>query len=187
MEILFFNEIHFYNNIWKELQSFQNGFPGLQFNKIAKFYCSSSAPGQEKLVMENLKYSDFNMFPRDGTFDDIHVKLLMKCYGQFHGISAAYREHHPEDYKKLTCVLKNSLEFMTLHNEQIYEFVLSSMKRLQSLVDDDKIKAKLKVYTERGPEISVNATKYEGKNPVVNHGDCWSNNLMFKFDVSIIF
>lgn len=185
MEVLYFNEIHFYKTIWKELRNFQNGFPGIHFNKIAKFYCCSVDPGKEKLVMENLQYSGYKMFPRDGTFDDIHVKLLMKSYGQFHGISAAYREHHPKEYKKLTCDLKNALECITLGNKQVCDFIMSSIKRLQSLVEDEKIKAKLRVYTERAPQMALDAIKYEGKNPVVNHGDCWSNNLMFKFDVSI--
>lgn len=186
MEVLYFNEIHFYTTIWKALQQFQDGFSGLQFNKIAKLYSACSIPGKETLVMENLKYSDYRLFPRDGTFDDVHVKLLMKSYGQFHGTSAAYREHHPEEYKKLTFVLRDTMKCITLGNEHVCQYMRAAMKRLQSIVDDEKIKEKLNVYAEKAAEIAVNSVKYEGKNPVVSHGDCWSNNLMFKFDVSIL-
>lgn len=186
MESTYFNEIHFYKTIWPELVKLQESIPGFKcFNKIPKCYAISSEPGKEKLVMENLKSIGCEMIPRDGTFDHHFTTLLMKTYGQFHGISAAYRELNPEEYKKLTDPLKKSTESV-LTMEIFKNYISGCMNHWHSLVEDEKIKKKLFPYKKSGLERAIEAINYRGKNPVINHGDCWSNNIMFKINVSIL-
>lgn len=112
MASTFLNEIHFYKTLWPVYDNFQKGFAGIvPFDKFPKFYGSRLTPGKEKLIMENLKYSGFEMIHRDGTFQDTYLKLLLNSYGQFHGISA-FRELHTEKSKKLTNEWTNSSELV---------------------------------------------------------------------------
>lgn len=179
----YFNEIHFYDNIVKQYEKFANSFPNAKkFDKVPKAYAVRAEEGKEKIVMENLKELGFQMLPRNGNFNDEHMKLLMEVYGEFHGVSAAFREHNPEGFQKLTGVFKNSTENAL---ELARPYIPMMMKNLIELVEDESIKQKLKIYTEKGAELAINSLQYNGKNPVVNQGDCWSNNVMLKYDVSI--
>lgn len=182
---LFFNEIHFYENIWKTLVKFQKTFPRSQsFNKIPKMYASSSESGEHNIVLENLNHLGFEMFPRSDAFNEQQMEVLLTAYGQFHGISAALREHKPHEFKALTQPLKNSTEMLlTLNSFKLYLSLCLNLMR--HLVNNENTKEKINYYCEKGIEKAKDSLRYDGKNPVINHGDCWSNNIMAKFDVSI--
>lgn len=185
METTYFNEIHFYKTVWPTYDNFQRSFPGITyFNKIATCYGSNLTPGREKLILENLKHSGFQMFPRDGAFQDAHLKLLLNAYGRFHGISAAFRELHPEETKKLTEVLTNSSE-LVLKMNVVSMYIVHCLKSMEKMIENENIKGKLEVFRQNAIQLASDSIHYGGRNPVFNHGDCWSNNILFKFDVSI--
>lgn len=48
---------------------------------------------------------------------------------------------------------------------------------------DDQVIAAYDKYIKHGLDIIKKAWTYEGKYPLLTHGDCWSNNMMFKYDV----
>lgn len=182
----YFNEIYFYENIWTALEKFQRSFTGVTiFDKIPKCYAVQSDVSKHFLVLENLKNKGFEMFKRDAAFEDSYIKFLLKLYGVFHGISAAFREYIPKQFKELTSKLTNSTEcFFNLNSIKILMYVFITQTSL--FITDEKIKEKVQDYVKNGPQIAIDALKYRGRNPVMLHGDCWSNNYMFKFDVSIL-
>lgn len=182
----YFNEIYFYKYIWPTFEKFQESFTSVkQFDKIPKCYAVKSESNKQVILLENLKYTGFDMFKRDEAFSDIHIKLLLKLYGQFHGTSAAFREHSQEEFQKLSNELKDSLKcFFNMNAMKIFLHLFLTQTNL--LLEDEKIKEKLKIYIEKNSQIACDALEYDGKNPVILHGDCWSNNFLFKFDVSII-
>lgn len=183
----FFNEIYFYKTIWPMLDEFQKSFPSFQpLDKIPKFYGSSSTLGAEKLVLENLKSLGFEMFPRNASFNDSHMKLLLTSYGKFHGLSTAFRIFHSEETRKIRDELGNPVEDV-LNTDIMSKYTLYCLKEVENMVENEDIKKKLKRYTERGMDIALECLKYTGKNPVLKHGDCWSNNMLFKFDVSNLY
>lgn len=183
---IYFNEIYFYQNIIKDYQKFQTRFPHSKlFNKIPKCLAVQTEEGKQKILMENLRTLGFKTLPRSGNFDDDHTKLIMEVYGQFHGLSAAFREHNPKKFILLTSNVKSASApiVKTLLSDQINNI----MTMIMQTMENEDIKAKLKIFTEKGGELAVDSLNYNGKNPVVHHGDCWSNNIMFKYDVSMIF
>ncbi|KAG5889700.1 hypothetical protein JTB14_029730 [Gonioctena quinquepunctata] len=48
--------------------------------------------------------------------------------------------------------------------------------------DSYEISNRLRKYVEEGPELYSKIMKYDGRHEVLLHGDCWSNNFMFKTD-----
>lgn len=184
MENTFFNEIHFYQNIWKAFDKFQRRFPQMKpFDKIPKFYYASGDCHIQKLVMENLKYSGYRTFPRGEAFSDDQLAYILTEYGRFHGLSTAFRKHNPEEYKLLVDPLKDSTTNV-VEMRVMKGYVLICMNRLISMVKNEAIKQKLGKYGTEAIQIVLNSLKYKGKNPVLNHGDCWSNNIMVKYEVS---
>lgn len=182
----FYNEIYFYEKIWPELDKFQKSFPDVtRFTHIPKFYAALKTPGEEKLLIENLKYSGFQLFPRSKPFDDIHMKLLMKTYGHYHALSASYREYNPDEFKILTNVLKDSTGSV-LEMKRLALFTTFCFQQNYDMVTDGNVKEKIKKYIKNSSKIAKENLMYNGKNPVINHGDCWSNNFMFNMNVSIL-
>lgn len=182
----YFNEIHFYTIIWTKLDNFQRSFSSvIPFDKIPQCYAVNCDTDKRILVLENLKYEGFEMFKRDAAFTDTHMKLLLKLYGQFHGISAAFRELKRAAFEKMVADLKDSQEtFFKMNSMRIYLQLF--MAETDLMLQDEQIKEKFKRYVDHCPEIAMDAIKYDGRNPVILHGDCWSNNIMFKFDVSML-
>lgn len=187
LECLFFNEIHFYKIIWIEIETFQNTcLGGLQCHNVPKFYGCFSEAGKELFVMENLKKQGFEMFPRADVFEDKITKLLMISYGKFHGVSAAFRVHHSEKYKSLTKDLRELNEIL-INSEVLISYIKHTVTKIMDLIENEDIRNQLEKYARNTGEILIQSSEYNGTNQVVKHGDCWSNNMMFKFDVSIIF
>lgn len=186
MENTFFNEMYFYQNIWQTLDKFQREYPKVvAFDRIPKVYAYINEPSKRKLAIENLKHSGFDMFPRDWAYDDVQAKFLMESYARFHATSAAFREKHPEEFKKLVSELRNSGESV-MKLKMMRDFSLGCMRKFRDMIENEEIRAKLNILCEDGIRISNEALKYSGRNPVVIHGDCWTNNIMVKFDVSFI-
>lgn len=185
MQNLTIHEIYFYQNIWRSLEKFQKDFHGITFSLVPKSYAFSLVLGREILILENLKHSGYKTLPKDASFDDSHLKLALEAYGKFHGISAAFRKYNPSEYIKLTKDVDKS--FDTLLAEDFFQTYLGVyIQNTRDNLNDERMKVKMAKYIENYMDILKNSMKYNGKNPVIIHGDCWSSNLMFKYDVSII-
>lgn len=175
----FFNEIYFYGSIWKTYEEFTKNFSEVKVLQIVpKCYAISSVSGKEKILLENLKFLGFKMYPRVKTFDKMHVEFLLKMYGQFHGTSAAFRERYPEKYAIISNSLHNSVDLVVNLNF-FKKFSVAFMKQTEAMIENEKVKKMMKKYTEKPWEIFREASKYRGKNSVINHLDSWSNNMMF--------
>lgn len=187
MDITFSNETHFYQNIWTTLDAFQREYPQVKpFDKLPKVHSALNESGKRKLVIENLKHLGFGMFPRDWAYDDVQTKFLMESYGRFHATSTAFREKHPEDYNKLVSELRDAGKAIT-KLEIMRDYMVSCMKQTRDMMDNEEIRARLNKLCENGLNIARDSKKYFGRNPVIIHGDCWSNNIMVKNDVGISF
>lgn len=184
MQNVYFHEIHFYENIWKNLTAFQKQ-NSKSFSLVPKFYAAShQIPGEEIIILEDLTPSGFRVLPRHAIFDDDHLKLALKAYGELHGISAAYRAHYPEEYHKLTNRMEDAL-YSIFKTEFFQDCLNLFLNQTMNMMENGDIKTKLIKYVDNYLDILKNSIKYEGKNPVLLHGDCWSSNMMFKYDVSM--
>lgn len=183
----FKNEVYFYTKIWHRLDKFQEQIPlRYQFHKIPKCLASVSDDNSEYLVLENLKFQQFETHNKKVPLNREHFELILKEYGRFHGLSFAYKALHPEEYANL------AKELVDLYLDAVErKYFLSGMKyvyercaeSLQPGVDDAVIE-KFRPYLQNYKELFLESVEGQTKYTVITHGDCWSNNMMFKYGVS---
>ncbi|KAJ8866921.1 hypothetical protein PR048_032783 [Dryococelus australis] len=145
-----------------------------------KYYYHTDKPHQ-KIVMEDLWQSGFKMVPRTLPLDLDHSKLAISQIGMFHAASYALHRQDPHAFD-------NFLKFPFLKNyayESLLNFTFTLVADyLQSFPDvDQQYSEKLRYLGGTGFRRIEKAAKREehGFN-VLNHGDAWRNNMMFKYD-----
>lgn len=160
------------------------------FNEIAKCYRTITTEFEEGLYFEDLKVSGFEMFDRfqDVTID--HVKLVMNTLGKFHAISFALRDQNPKKFNEFKEIQDIFLTRKADENLRNY-FVSLTDRAIKTL--DEKLHANLieKVIKLCGNSLMdtmiecVDGTANEPYS-VLCHGDCWNNNILFKYKVKLL-
>lgn len=109
-----------------------------------------------------------------------HVKLVMQTIGKFHAISFAMKDQEPEKLKELTSDL-NEILLRTAQPEMV-DFFKMLGKTLINAVDKDLADKVEKALANDPLAVAVDCVSGMNAEPyaVICHGDCWSNNTMFK-------
>ncbi|CAG9835906.1 unnamed protein product [Diabrotica balteata] len=189
MSMFFSNEVHFYTKVIPAIQSFQKSYPKVEiFNNIPKCFATSSRKGKEKLVMENLNQKDYKMHPKKIPLNSKMYEVIFKMYGKFHGISYAFKHYHPEEFSELGAGYhKNMTRFFSRGlMQQGIRNCCNWIKEFLEEEEDIKILDSFKKYCDEGPQMLLDALEYKSPYSIFIHGDCWSNNMMFKYNNSDI-
>ncbi|CAH0550362.1 unnamed protein product [Brassicogethes aeneus] len=181
----FINEIYFYEDVYPELNKLQSdGNITNKFTNIAKCFYSTLEPCKEYIVMENLKAKGFEVFDKTKLLSMEHIELIFKTYGRFHGISFALSKKNPEKFQEIDEKCVNV--FNIFGTEDHFKTAMLTMAKsvYDKLIpgEDDKLIKSLEKYLDKGHDYYLEGINYKGKYNTINHGDCWSNNMMFKYD-----
>ncbi|KAJ8970414.1 hypothetical protein NQ317_006545 [Molorchus minor] len=184
---LYLNEINFYTIVWPRFQKFQNEkLDGTPYDEIPQCFATSSKEKNEKLVLENLKFQDFQLHNKAYPLSKEQAEFVFEQYGRFHAISFAYKTLYPEEYSELSGKLKNiwgnliTIDVWRDYLQAIYDVSLE-------FLDPDEEKEVIEKYerfAKHAMEIFHDKCQYKGRHSVILHGDSWSNNMMFKYDES---
>lgn len=188
----FLRESQFYDELYPMFKKFQED-KGIVVNnegfyEVPECYKSLTDDQNEGLFMEDVKVTKFLMFDRfqNVTFD--HVRIVMETLGKYHAISLAMKDQKPE----LIAPYKDLQDILMQREGDVAMTTWFNMLKVQAL---DSLKG------EENPDIVARATKVieqdffqlvksciDGKASepytVVAHGDCWNNNIMFRYEVS---
>jgi thiamine kinase-like enzyme len=185
----FSNEIFFYSKILPALQKLQQDHQvDTLFNSVPTYVCSNSEINKEMLVLKDLTKRGFQMREKDLVLDEEHVNFIFQTYGRFHALLFCLKDQKPEEYYSLTKSLHNVLaEFGSKKGfpYSLHKIVEKSLAALNS-DDDSQVREKFTKYAKNTTEMYLNAIEYRGKYSTILHGDCWSNNIMFKYKNSKI-
>lgn len=185
----FINEIYFYETIWRKLEQFYYETTNKRLRLVPKCL-GTSQTGTKRLILENLKSQGFKTSEKTKPFDSDQLELAFKTYGIFHGVSLAYRENNQEEFVQWANSIQFEWKKLFSKGSSISQALVYSMTNGEKLFDEQTEKhlvEKLREYKENGPDILYNLLNQSTVQPVINHGDCWSNNMMFKYDVSQTF
>lgn len=186
VEIFFRNEIYFYDTIWPAMKEFYKNATGKELDFVAKCYGTSSL-SPRRIILENICPKGFVTYDKTQTFDEEHFKIIFETYGIYHAVSLALKVRKNEEYTRLITPLLDTKRIFYADDQFPTKTLIKAMQIAQESVNaTEPLAEKLRLYEKSGPELvreSLNNTNFQG---VITHGDCWSNNLMFKYDVSRI-
>lgn len=141
------------------------------------------------IVMEDLKKSGYELYNKLSPSEFNHVKLFMKSLGKFHALSFALKDQRPsvfEKFKNLDEIFSAQIQHTTM--QLMFH---SSYDRAILAFENDIAKEKAirvlnnwkRSYLYDLPKLS-DGRKSEPFS-VINHGDCWNNNVMFKYNKKV--
>ncbi|XP_015837331.2 uncharacterized protein LOC655292 [Tribolium castaneum] len=184
IEEIYRNEIFFYTEVYPAFKQFEKEQHMCEaFDSIPEFVTCCKEPGRELLVFKDITKAGFELREKNLLLDDQHTRYIFKTYGHFHAISFCMKEQDCEKFETLTKSLKNI--WLLFAKRKAFRETLAkiSEKVCESLdpIKDSKIVEKYQNYKNNCTEIFEKSGHYEGKYSGIIHGDCWSNNMMFKY------
>lgn len=181
-------EIHIYKNVFQAFDEFQKE-RSIQrpFNGVAKYFLGCSKEGSEGLVLENLRATGFCLANRQEPLDENQVVLVLREYGRFHAISYAMKDQKPKKFRQLTENMIDCFKIFlerpgSIENYQARFGILSDVLRKQNCKN---VAERIDRFISRIPDFMINCAKPDDHHSVILHGDCWTNNIMFKYRVTI--
>ncbi|XP_069679895.1 uncharacterized protein [Periplaneta americana] len=195
--VYFKNEVNFYNRVLQEFLSFQrekgiNSEDGFSctarcYRALAEVNEMNVNDVEEVLVLEDLREKGYKMANRRVGLSVVHCQLVLEQLAKLHAFSFAMRDQRPEQFNSLKKSVNETL-FTTAKREGFEENVKCH---------EDKIEEALttripgdNIYTTRMHEFLKNfydnmlmCVDGAAADPyaVICHGDCWTNNMLFKF------
>lgn len=182
-------EVYVYNVILKSFEKLQNDKNLNENQKFASYalcHVASDVNKKEFLILEDLHARNFVMFDKRKQMDFSHITLVAKGLAKYHALSFAMRDQQPEKFHKMTQI--DSAMYDMTGREAFYDLCDFGLKQALKAIDEGGITEfyenvkKIKDNCEEYMESCFNATGSENYR-VLSHGDCWNNNMMFKYQV----
>lgn len=185
-EIVFVNEITIYGVVWPKFVEFwkrQLGKPMPEF--LPNCFAVFNDP--HALVLQDLRTEGFVSHPKTEPLNGNLYELIFDKYGVFHAMTLVFKLSKPEEFKNLTKNLKGLFGFIFSEKRV---FMRISKQYLEEFKDQfweeqyKELRGKIEDFIKNAHFIVGEAVRYDKDNCWVLHGDSWSNNMFFKYDVS---
>lgn len=181
----FEKEIYFYGEVWPYLRKYYKNVSEKELTLVPK-YLGTSNEERKRIILENIRPQGYELYDKRKPFDDDHLRIIFKTYGLYHGISMALRTQDYDEYNRLVGNYSNIHLYLYVDSTYGRNFV-QRIKEIQTFfdpVEDAAVLEKLRFYEESGLQMLYKCVTENLPHEVILHGDCWSNNFMFKYDVS---
>lgn len=186
---IYSNETWFYKAVWPSLQKFYMDVSGNIIDFVPKCY-GTTDDARNSILMENLRNIGYCLYDKSTPLDVAHFELIFKTYGIFHGISLALKIQNRKEYIRLLTPLIKLRTQIFSEGHFLTKLLIDRFKDSQEYFDpltESHIIEKLLEYEKNGINLINETWTSNGVQGVITHGDCWSNNMMFKYDVSLNF
>lgn len=185
--MVFKQEITAYTEIFPAYTKFLQQKIRQDLNLTPKCYSSNAEESREFLLFENLKALGFKVFDKRKLLDEDHILVVLRNYAKFHGISYAFKEQRGEDFANLCQIVGDSILFLFEHFnfKTILYTALDVLKEHGDGRIDRSTLGKVEESIENFYELVEETVNCDYNHGILIHGDCWMNNMQFKYDVSI--
>lgn len=187
-------EYEFYETIFPMFKEFQKQkrieVEKDGFYEVPKCFKSLIEEPFEAFFLEDLQASGFEMFSRLRVLSADHVNRVMEVLGKFHAISFALKDQQPEVFEKF----KKTEDVLFLRDEKAmagYAAYFESVKQQAFGIfgadeDLELVERAKRAVALEFPDLMKSCVTGELAEPyaVLCHGDCWNNNVMYRYEVS---
>lgn len=176
-------EIMFYNDVYPAFNKFQSekNIPK-PFTSIVECVDTCSEEGNEILILQNARNLGYELSDKMKQMNKEHIEFIYTEYGKYHGISFALKDQQPKVYQAL--VDKLPINALALIAEKLEVGILKMVEKGKELFDPEKEADKYNTYSayvDNLHDFVLNVAHHKDAYKVIVHGDCWSNNMMFKY------
>ncbi|XP_031337195.1 uncharacterized protein LOC116166380, partial [Photinus pyralis] len=183
---IYVREVYFYEKILTEYQKFQEEKGVVPFRSYAKYYTSYLEEPYETIIMEDMKAVGYKLYNRQDPLDYEHALMVMREYGRFHAISFAIRDQKPDLFQEFQRNLPEVLYDILADNDASKKLIQSQCSRARDSLDEvnnKRVYDKFADFEEHMFKLveKAIATDAAGRYAVISHGDCWINNILFKY------
>lgn len=186
-DIMFQREAHMYRTVLPLFAEFQRE-KGLtasdSFTAYPKCYriVSDEKNDEFVIILEDLRPKNFTLWPKKEIVPANHAYILLENLAKLHAISFALKDQRPEvfaDLKNLNDLFRNFFKSDVMN--QILRMGFD--RSIQGLKNPEHVKIvkKFKDNIYESYHACLNSTLAEPYG-VVTHGDCWINNLLFRYE-----
>ncbi|XP_077291125.1 uncharacterized protein LOC143914699 [Arctopsyche grandis] len=175
-------EIHAYSKILPTLYSLQDEshLPNKDRFYFAKYYDSITEKGKEAFIIADLAVDGYKMYNRQNPFDKQHLELVMKNLARFHATSFVLKQKNPKLFEQFSLNVARKLEF----SENIVNLIDVGKKKYVDIIESAEVRVKVEENIKDFIGKFNGYLDYRHAEPynVICHGDCWINNIMFKYE-----
>ncbi|EFA06724.1 hypothetical protein TcasGA2_TC009655 [Tribolium castaneum] len=182
IERIFINETFLYETLLPTFINFQKEKNLTEiFDSVPKFHGSYKSESVHVIVLEDLKKLGFELWPVTKPLNRDHIEFVICEYGKFHATSVALKTLQPEKFHELVDTIRENVDLVvhTSLKNLMTRIVHNSAELLQGELDQNLIQ-RFANLAEKTDQI-LRDLESEQRVRVVCHGDCWSNNFMYKY------
>ncbi|XP_042872421.1 uncharacterized protein LOC122253421 [Penaeus japonicus] len=183
--IVFKKETMFYQHLVHDIQS-QLQDIGQTPLRVAKCFYTSLEENREVIFLEDLRPRGFKMFDRKKGMDVAHTKLVLEELARLHAASYLLKAKIPDLTEKYPILNLDWINYADDARETMYETFTKQMdivKDMLSKVGGYEVTENwLSRNKERVLEILDNQLERVPPYDVLCHGDCWNNNVLFRYN-----
>ncbi|XP_034099228.2 uncharacterized protein LOC117564518 [Drosophila albomicans] len=141
---------------------------------------------ENTLVFEDLSQLDYVMASREAGLNEEHCRLVMERLAEFHAASMALATLDPQIFEAFGDGML-SPHGLAKDDGLLLRFFSGNAKQLHKVVNSwpgfERIASKIDKYLQQQRAHLVRAqAPLEKEIKVLNHGDLWVNNMLFKYD-----
>ncbi|XP_046987566.1 uncharacterized protein LOC124589942 [Schistocerca americana] len=136
------------------------------------------------LVLEDLSAAGFRLAQAGQPLDLKHCEVALRAYARLHAASAyllCKQPHYKDTFSFHIFTDKSARQFVATMAKKIFIGLANEFDKCPGY---EKYSEKYRAFADRFPDLScerMEQIKRQTKLPVLTHGDCWKNNMMFKY------
>ncbi|KAG0727852.1 RNA-directed DNA polymerase from mobile element jockey [Chionoecetes opilio] len=183
--IIFENEAKFYMNLVPELNSIMKDIGHREINFPKCFYASLEHE-REVIFLEDLRPRGYKMLDRRRGLDEAHATLVVRELARLHAASLLLQNKTPDhDLKEKHPFLEKGWYYFVRNFDIMLKIMQDSVKFAKEILNKvggyDRVTTWIDTILPKLVEIFYEQLEC-GEPKVVCHGDCWNNNLLFRYN-----
>ncbi|KAK8725671.1 hypothetical protein OTU49_010682, partial [Cherax quadricarinatus] len=180
--MLFEKEVNFYLSLLPHLNAALTT-AGQEPLRVPRCFYGSLERGKEFIFLEDLRPRGFKMFDRRKGLDVAHTSLVVKELARFHASSVLLEATTPDEdlVVQHDFLIRDWTDFDVI-STMFDSYLKNAIDMLGKVGGYERSISWVESLRLNIREIILEQLERNGKYSVVCHGDCWNNNVLFRYD-----